>query len=57
MPIFEIKYRRVEEGTFRTEAPSLDKASRLLDIELACGTANLTHSENVIVEYTQIEED
>jgi hypothetical protein len=53
---FEIEYRRIEEGKFRVNASSEDRAHRLLEIELACGTAPLAKSENIFVKTVSVVE-
>ena len=45
--LFELEYRRIEEGKIVIDAPSLDKAQRLLNIELDCGAAPVLRRQNI----------
>ena len=47
--IYEVEYRRIEEGKMVIDANSEEQARKLLAIELACGTAPVSTFENVFI--------
>lgn len=54
--LFELEYRRIEEGKMVIDASSLEQAQRLLNIELSCGTAPLARSQNLLLKSTELKE-
>lgn len=54
--LYEIHYRRIEEGSFFVEADSMEHAQSLLRIELACGTAPVEKSENFFIDTIEVKD-
>lgn len=54
--LFEMEFRRIEEGKIVIDAPSLEQAKCLLNVELCCGTAPVMRSQNLLLKSTELKE-
>lgn len=54
--LFELEYRRIEEGKLVVNAASLEQAKSLLGIELCCGTVPVMRSQLLLINSTELKE-
>lgn len=54
--LFELEYRRIEEGKMVVNAASLEQAKSLLGIELCCGTVPVLRSQILLTNSKELKE-